>query len=118
MLKMIQSFIHKLQNSDENTKKFWLILLSSLTMAVVVGGWVTYLNLTVAGVSSQIGRTAEVAVEIKEDAPGIFAIFGAGVKTIYDEVRERLAKRSIIIENPQRNFVADEVEEIPPTKLR
>lgn len=117
----MRKFINKLQNSDEQTKKLWLFILSGVSMAVVVSFWVLYMDSTLAKVSGPAKNT-EVLAQVSEvqnsDAPGFFAIFSAGVKTIFDVVKDKLAVRNnIIIESPERNFVAEEVEPISATKL-
>ena len=101
-------------------------------MAVVIGLWLGYINLTVARVAPPVSEPREVvqkpaafneaslAQKGREahGGPGFFAIFSAGVKIIYDKIAEQLAvKHSIIIENPRKNFIADDVEPIPATKL-
>lgn len=109
---MIKNFIGKLQNSDEGTKKIWLVILSGLTMAIVVAFWASSLNLSF----SKPEKTA--AAKIENDAPGFFAIFSSGAKTIYDQIREKLSsKNSIVIENPERNFIAETVEPVEATEL-
>jgi ATP-dependent Zn protease len=117
---MIKNFISKIQQSDETTKRVWLFILSGVAMIIIVSLWVLYLNVTVAKVEGPAGNTAIAqnnnTAEI--DEPGFFATFAAGVGIIFDQLKEKLSiKRNIFIENPGRNFVADEVKPIPSTKL-
>lgn len=123
MFKMLKNFIVKLQNSDDAIKKVWLVVLSGVTMVIVISLWMVYLNsslITKVGPSANPVAQKETAPtkKIESDEPGFLAIFGAGVKTIFDQVKTKfLSVKNIVIESPERNFVAEEVEPIPPTKL-
>lgn len=113
-------FINKIQNSDETTKKLWLIIFSGISMAIVVSFWMFYLNAIVAKVESpkQVVSVQQAAAPAYQE-PGFLQIFGAGVKVIFDQVKEKFSvKNNIFIKNPERNFVAESVEPIPPTSLR
>lgn len=115
---MIKNFINKIQNSDDAVKKIWLFVFSGAAMIIVIGLWVLYMDMTVAKVNQPNSAPAIAKNEKIDNGPGFFAIFSAGVKTIYDELKERLSvKNSIVIENQERNFLADEVEPIQATKL-
>ena len=112
---MVQNFIAKIQNSDEATKKFWLVALSGLSMLVVISGWTIYIDKTVANVDTP---AKEQIVQKGAEAPGFFAIFGAGVKTIFDAAKNKLSvSNNIVIENTERNFMAEGVESVKATKL-
>ncbi len=124
----MKNFINKLQNSNETTKKLWLFILSGVSMMIVISFWVLYMDKTVANVSGlnnspSIAKSDSAVVQDtdktdKYETPGFFAIFSAGVKTIFDIVKDKLAIRNnIVIENPERNFVAQEVEPVPATEL-
>ena len=122
MIKMIQSFIHRIQAGDEQTKRVWLVALSGVSMIVVIAFWLVYMNLTVVTVAPSQSDTAIAIENSRTSAPGFFAIFGAGAKIIYDKVAEIIsakvsAKNNIVIENPERNFVLEGLAPIPPTKL-
>ena len=122
MIKMVHNFILKIQNSDESTKRFWLVALSGISMIVVIAFWLVYMNLTVVTVAPSQSDTAIAIENSRTSAPGFFAIFGAGAKIIYDKVAEIIsaqvsAKNNIVIENPERNFVLEGLTPISPTKL-
>lgn len=52
MFKNLKAFISRLQNSDEATKKRWLIVVSAITMIFVISGWMVYLNYTIEKINS------------------------------------------------------------------
>lgn len=116
----MRKFIAKLQNSNDTTKKIWLVVFSGISMMLVVSFWLVYLDKIVTQVSNPDGTPAIAQnSQEKSDVPGFFAIFGAGVKTIFDALKEKLAVRNnIVIENPKMNFISKEVEPIPATPLR
>ena len=122
MFKIMNAFIQRIQQSDETTKRFWLVVFSAVTMVVVVGLWAVYAKITlptttpIPDVSAQIENT-------DAKAPGFFSIFAAGLKIIYDKVQSLVsaqvaAKHDIVIENPDRNFVLEELPAVAPTKLK
>lgn len=120
---MFRNFVRKLQNSSDNTKKIWLTILSGLTMAIVLAFWMMYVNLSIPRVSSVTPSLPSqqekvLAKKVEDEAPGFFAIFSAGLKVIFDQIKERLAaSKDIVVENLERNFVVEGVEPIPSTKL-
>ncbi len=116
----MKAFIQKIQNSDEGTKKFWLVVFSAVSMTAVIGLWLVYVNVTIPSLAPL--AQAENKIEKKAEAPGFFSIFAAGVKIIYDKVqqvigREIATTNTIIIQNPDINFSLEGVEPIPATKL-
>lgn len=40
----IRNFIEKIQNSEDNVKKRWLVILSGLSMVIIIAIWLIYLN--------------------------------------------------------------------------
>jgi hypothetical protein len=124
----MKNFIHRVQNSDESTKRFWVVLFSGTSMLLVVALWLFYINMTIARVEGPSKRlttndsrlaTADLqqtANDIK--TPGFLEIFASGTKIIFTEIRERLSvKNEFIIENPKMDFVPQGLPEIKPTKL-
>lgn len=122
MIKLMHSFILKIQNSDEPTKKFWLVVLSGATMVAVVALWLVYMNVTLPTASPAPTSVAAAIDKPAVQTPGFFAIFTAGLKIIYDKVQEVVAnqvatKNTIVIENQERNFVLEGLPAVAPVKL-
>ncbi len=101
-------------------------------MLLVVSLWLGYMNVTItkipgpsglttneADVRSRLSDRSVGANEVKK--PGFFAVFTAGVKIIFDELKERtLAKKDIVITNEGQqkiNFISEAVEPIRGTRL-
>jgi hypothetical protein len=133
-------FINKIQNSDEETRKIWMFIFSGVTMAIVIGFWLLYMNVTIARPDAPAGSNQfagqvvpPVALndprsaildprytmrDTRSEDPGFFAIFAAGVKVIYDQFKTKVfdATNDISIDN-DRNFQVDDLETVPVTKL-
>lgn len=74
-------FIRKLQNSDEQTKKIWLVGLSAVSMAVVIFFWLIYFNRVVnnSAVSDNKPQKADTGFwRIMENG---FSVVGGDIKT-------------------------------------
>lgn len=123
----MHSFIQKVQNADEATRKLWVGIFSAVTMAVVIAIWAFYVNNSIAKVESsnplaQMMPTENPVQKIKDEQPGFFAVLGASLKTVFDTIKTGVSSRinstnDILIENPEKNFQIDNAEEILPTKL-
>ena len=47
-------FLEKIRNSDDGTKKIWLILFTSVAMAVVIYVWVDYFNTLLVNINKPL----------------------------------------------------------------
>ncbi len=120
----MRTFIAKIQNSDERTKKLWLAAFSAVSMIVVVGLWTVYVRVTIPSLAQTAqADTGEVAANAQPQTPGFFSVFAAGLKIIADKVQGVVASKvaehnDIVIENQDQNFTLEGLPAIPPTKLR
>ena len=114
---MLKQFFTKLQHADEPTRKKWAIILSGATMAIMVGLWVLYINVMVPTVPRATPET-EIARKPEPRQANFLDILGAGFSRIIAQLKTTLAsKHKIVIQNPAVNFVVEDLEEIPKTKL-
>ena len=61
----VYAYIRKLQNSDEGTKKRWLVGGSTVAMVVLVASWALYLNVSLP----QLSTAGSVeGIEIEKEA--------------------------------------------------
>jgi Tfp pilus assembly protein PilO len=91
MFESLKKFIVNLQKADEARKKRWLFILSALAIIVVVGGWVIYINKSVANL--EITKTTEQSS---------WQVFQTGLKTIISQIKNLItASREISIEIPE-----------------
>lgn len=129
-MQSVRNFIVKVRNSDETTKKFWVVLFSVISMFFVVSIWLAYINVTIARVPGPSKLTTNdpsfaKATEGKQamdgqelEKPGFFSIFAAGTKIIFDSLKARLAvKNDIVITKQEVNFVAEGLEPVKPATL-
>jgi len=49
----IRELLEKIQNSDEKTKRRYLIIVSAVTMVLVIGLWLIYLKSTISDVGQE-----------------------------------------------------------------
>ena len=58
-------FLEKLQNSDEDTKRRWMVILTIVAMVIVIYVWLAYFNNLIAGLSAPPQEIAADAPESK-----------------------------------------------------
>ena len=73
-------FLEKIRNSDDGTKKIWLILFTSVAMAVLIFVWVAYFNTLLVNINKPL-EADEVA---KSDEFGFFDTIKSGAATVYE----------------------------------
>jgi len=82
MRQKIKNFIVKLQNSNEKTKKRWLIGLSAAAMFLIVMLWIVYLDF----ISDRIGRP-------EQEAPSeisFWQVLKVGIERAVDSIKSSL----------------------------
>ena len=115
----IKNFFLNLQQSDEATKKRWLMILTSSSMLVVIGLWSVYINLTIQNLGEKN----------QNQAPGFLETFKNGIAVLSKEAGSKTSQlmanlqaatsrtNSIIIQPENFNAVLQDLEEIKPKKL-
>lgn len=124
-MKSIHRFVKKVQNSDETTKKLWVLVCSAISMMLVVSLWMAYSNITIARIpgptsNKQLTTTQKQLTDNQNgiEKPGFFAIFTAGTKIIFDALKARLSvKHDIVIQKQEVNFMAEDIEPVKGAKL-
>jgi hypothetical protein len=121
MSKDIKSFISRIQESDENTKKKWLIILSSISSVIVIGLWAVYLNFTTASITA--------VNPMQEKKPGFFKVFFTGASVVGDKATTGLANSYVYfsdktksenkfsINKDEHNFIYKEIKPLPNRQL-
>lgn len=88
MFKSLKKYLKKIQNSDEATKKRWLIVSSAIAMVLVISLWLVYINWTIKSVGDN--------VEKQNLEPGFWQIFKTGLKvageSAWDGVKNSVSK--------------------------
>jgi len=119
MLKNIQNFFLDLQQSDEATKKRWLVILTSGSMLAVVGLWSVYINLTVENLVEKNQNQGPSFLETFKNGLAVLSK-EAGSKTSQLMANLQAATsrtNSITIQPENFNAVLKDLEEIKPKKL-
>ena len=101
--------LYKIRESDETTKKHWLITLSAVSMVVIVALWLFYMNsFVVKDINDQTQETVSMNT-------GFWPIFKTGLKVTSENIGGKIknllnsasnkipliGKSTITIENPQ-----------------
>ena len=82
MFKKLKVFLQKIQNSDEATKKRWLIGATAISMILVIGLWLVYIQSTVKSIGNNI--------EDQESTVGFWQIFKNGLVVVFNSVKENI----------------------------
>lgn len=82
MFEKLKAFLKKIQNSDENTRKRWLIGTTAISMVLVISLWLVYIQSTVKFISNNI--------EDQESTIGFWQIFKNGLVVILNSVKENI----------------------------
>ncbi len=98
MRRKLKNLLSNIQNSDEKTKKRWLIGASTISIILVIGLWLIYINFTTKPLSGNI--------DVKEPTVGFWQIFKNGLTIVFQSVKEKIKdifleitkSRTIIIE--------------------
>lgn len=118
MLAEIKKIIAKIRNSDETTKKFLLIIMSSAAMIFVIGIWVANLNYKFSALTDESPKETPAAGSLQSQTKNFKEIFAAGIKNITGAVKNKLAAtKDFSINGAERNFILDNLEKIPNTQL-
>lgn len=123
------SWLQKIRHGDEATKKFWLYLLSSVTMSAVVALWMAYISVSIP----RVGGPTSIAVRAERTA-ALASSHETGVRDLFSDVGVRMSRgialaknlikdyilgkpNTIEVKKPTENFILDTLPEIPANKL-
>jgi len=88
MFKGLSVLLENIRNSDEKTRKRWLVGASAVSIILVIGLWLMYINFTT--------RPPGDNAEVKEPAVGFWQIFKNGLTIIFQSLKEKV--RDIFLE--------------------
>ncbi|MEK7553640.1 MAG: hypothetical protein AAB504_03105 [Patescibacteria group bacterium] len=98
MFEKLKNKLKQIQESDEQTKKRWLILMSIVSMAVIVAVWLFFLN-------SPIGENKAEKIEASEETSfwqvfkvGLSSVSGSGWNEIKNLYSQAIGKMFIEVE--------------------
>lgn len=80
MIEKLKKLLEKIRNSDEATKKRWLMGTAAVSMAVVVALWLVYVN-----------ADMKLVPEIKdagEPSTGFWQIFKNGLNVVFGSIKD------------------------------
>ncbi len=80
MFEKLKNLLNNIQNSDEITKKRWLIASSAVAMVLVVSLWLIYINNAIQPADNNIN------IEKQESEIGFFQIFKNGLNVAGESI--------------------------------
>jgi len=92
-------FIEKLQNSDEDTKHRWMLILTAVAMTIVIFVWLAYFNNLVAGFSAAPEPVTE------ETGFGFWATMKNGIAIVYGGSIDKLRWLGGILGEPREYII-------------
>lgn len=97
MFERLKNFLRRIQNSDEATKKKWLIGASAVSMILVVGLWLIYIQSTIKVITNQTEEESVIGFwqVLKNGLRVIFHSIKDNIKTIISEINK---SRTIVVE--------------------
>ena len=118
----MKQFIKKLRQADEATKKVWLFVFSGIAMIVVVTLWFFYAKNGLLNGQTGLVQNPPLAQSVSKknnDAGLSFkSTLTAFIKTASDGLSNVFSqKNNFTISNSQRNFVLENMPELPKTSL-
>ncbi len=118
-IRKITSFFGELRQKDEQTKKQWLIGLTSASMLVVLGLWAVSLNSTLKKLSGpEKSKDAEGFGEtISQGMNIVGAKIGKSVSEISDKIRDFAATTNSVTIQPTNINFSENMEPIAPKKF-
>jgi len=98
MFEKLKNKLKQIQESDEQIKKRWLVLMSIVSMAVIVAVWLFFLN-------SPIGKNEAEKIEVSEETSfwqvfktGLNSVSGSGWNEIKNLYSQAIGKMFIEVE--------------------
>jgi len=80
MWRKFKKLLEKIQNSDEVTKKHWLIGVTAVSMVLIIGLWLFYIKFTMESITN--------TAKEQESVVGFWQIFKNGLTIVIQSVKE------------------------------
>ena len=92
-------FLREIQNSDVDTKRRWLYGLTGVSMLLIVGFWIGYMNITVPTIAQPSERILEFARLQPKEEPRATDVLVAGLSTIVRAAGLEISKAVLYLRN-------------------
>ncbi len=93
MFEKLKNKLKQIQESDEQIKKRWLILMSVVSMAIIVVVWLFFLNSPIKGGEANKVETSEEISFWQVFNSGLKSVGGSGweeIKNLYSQAIEKM----------------------------
>ncbi len=99
MWRKLKKQLEKIQNSDETTKKRWLIGVTAFSMILIIAFWLVYINWIInINITSENHESSIESWQIFKT--GLFVAINSIKESIKDFISKISNERTIIIEKP------------------
>lgn len=99
MWRKLKKQLEKIQNSDETTKKRWLIGVTAFSMILIIAFWLVYINWIInINITSENHESSIESWQIFKT--GLFVAINSIKENIKDFISKISNERTIIIEKP------------------
>ncbi|RJQ28637.1 hypothetical protein C4571_03135 [Candidatus Parcubacteria bacterium] len=94
-----RGFLHKIQSADEPTKRKWVVVFSTIAMALVVYVWLAYFN-------NLIGNSvAPASNEPVQEEPTFFDAVRRGSAILYEGFKGKIQDLGGILKAPREYII-------------
>lgn len=77
--------LKQIQESDETTKKKWLIIMTVAAMIIVISLWLVYINYSIKSVDNGVG-----AINLEKSETDFLEVFKKGLGVVGNSVKEKI----------------------------
>jgi hypothetical protein len=98
MWNFLKSKLNQIQESDETTKKRWLVLMSAVSMAIIVAVWLFFLSSPIGKIETNRDEAAEETSFVEVFGVGLKSVGGASWNKLVDLYNKAMGKIFIEVE--------------------
>ena len=77
--------LKQIQESNEATKKKWLIIMTAVAIIIIISLWLVYINYSIKSVNN-----GSMAVEAEKSETGFLEIFKKGLGVVGNSAKEKI----------------------------
>lgn len=85
MFESLKNKLKRIQESDEATKKKWLVAMSAISMIIVIGLWLAYMNYSIKTVDKNLAET-----KMEKSETDFWEVFKKGLSVIGNSAKDKI----------------------------
>ncbi|MEK7634670.1 MAG: hypothetical protein AAB396_02210 [Patescibacteria group bacterium] len=87
MFEKLKNKLKQIQESDEATKKKWLIIMTAVAMIIVISLWLVYINYSIKSVNDE---AVAIKTEKLESETDFLEVFKKGLSVVGNSAKEKI----------------------------